>query len=84
MLPAGLDMKPLLNPKIQQGQAGTSGKPQFVYGVVAGRIMVNVADESGLLFLCVVFCVVFIVFFVVGTEVPLPKILDHWCRFVFQ
>ena len=59
-------MRPLLN--------GTFGQPQFVYGVVAGRNMVNVADESGLLFSCVVFCVVFIVFFIVGTEIPLPII----------
>ena len=57
-------MRPLLN--------GTFGQPQFVYGVVAGRIMVNVADESGLLFLYVVSCVVFMVFFVVGTKIPLP------------
>ena len=45
--------------------------------------MVNVADESGLLFLCVVFCVVFMVFFVVGTEVSLPMIFKSQAQFVF-
>ena len=75
MLPAGLDMRPLLN--------GTFGQPQFVYGVIACRIMVNVADQSGLLFLCVVFCVVFMVFFVVCTEIPLPIIFKSQAQFAF-
>ena len=68
-------MRPLLN--------GTFGQPQFVYGVIAGRIMANVADESGLLFLCVVFCVVFMVFFVVGTKIPLPIIFKSQVQFTF-
>ena len=62
---------------------GTIGQPLFVYGVVAGRIMVNVADESGLLFLCVVFCVFLMVFFVVGTKIPLPIIFKSQTQFAF-
>ena len=45
--------------------------------------MVNVADESGLLFSCVVFCVVFLVFFVVGIEIPLPIIFKSQAQFAF-
>ena len=49
-MPAGLDIRPKLDPK-KIGTDATFDKSQLYYGVVAVRIMLALADESDLLFL---------------------------------